>query len=135
MADISFTATAVVANASGANQFLDAVWGGSVTGGMPVYQHTDGKFYGALNDTAAHAAVVGFALSAGAAGQRGQIQTSGLMTLGSGMTAGVAYYCSANAGGIAPVADLGSGKYVTVLGVAKSSSVLQIGLIVSATAL
>ena len=40
------------------------------------------------------------------------------------MTAGVAYYLSDTPGGICPVADLASGEYPTVLGIATSTTVL-----------
>jgi len=44
-------------------------------------------------------------------------------------------YCvSTTAGGIAPVGDLTSGNYVTVLGVATTTSSLKLGLNASATA-
>ena len=50
------------------------------------------------------------------------------------MTAGAVYVVSANAGGIAPVADLGSGDYVTLLGIATSTTNLKLSISVSATA-
>jgi len=50
------------------------------------------------------------------------------------MTVGEVYVVSATAGGIAPVGDLTTGNYVTVLGVATTTSNLQLGTIYSATA-
>lgn len=133
MSDISYTGANVVPTATGANEFMDVVWGEAVTGGMPVYQHTDGKFYKAIDDTALHAAAIGFVCSAGGASQRGQIQTAGRITL-AGMTTGITYSVSDNAGGIRPVSDQGSGDFVTILGVAISATVLQIGIIRSGIA-
>jgi hypothetical protein len=42
------------------------------------------------------------------------------------VTGGVAYYLSATPGGICPVADLGSGDYPTIVGIAVSASVLDV---------
>lgn len=133
MADVVHTPTGALA---GANPTIQPVtWGGTVTGGMPVYEHTDSKHYAALNDTLLHAAVKGYALSAGSIGQRGSIITSGALTLSGGMTKGVVYYCSPNGGGIAPVADVASADYVFILGVATSTTNLKIINVASGVAL
>ena len=124
MADIVHTATGALGNTAGT--YEDVTWGGTVTAGMPVYKHTDSKHYAALNDTALHAAVVGYAMSGGAAGQRGRILTAGILTLSGGLTKAITYYCSVNAGGIAPIADVLSGDFVTILGVASSTTTLKI---------
>lgn len=128
MSDVSHTGTSAVPVSGANNAFQDVVWGEAVTGFMPVYQHTDGKYYKALCDTAAHANVVGFACSAGAANQRGQIQTSGKCTLSGGLTTGVTYYVSDNAGGLGIIGDRGTGDYQTILGAALSSTVFEINI-------
>jgi len=58
----------------------------------------------------------------------------GNLTISAVMTVGEVYVVSATAGGIAPVGDLVTGNYVTVLGVATTTSNLQLGTIYSATA-
>ena len=57
------------------------------------------------------------------------------LTITATVTAGVAYYLSATAGGICPVADLGSGDYPVFLGFATSSSVLALRIVESGVAL
>jgi hypothetical protein len=42
------------------------------------------------------------------------------------MTAGVAYYLSDTPGGICPVADLGTGEYPSIVGIATSTTVLNV---------
>lgn len=104
----------------------------AVTAGQVVYENSSSKFALAQCDgTAAEAAAVGIALtSAPGADQDLVVITKGLLTM-SGLTKGTVYAVSATAGGIAPVADLVSGNYVTVLGVAISSTQLLVDPIVS----
>jgi hypothetical protein len=70
----------------------------------------------------------GIALHAAASGQPLAVLTSGPITIGAAVTAGVGYYLSATAGGICPVADLGSGQYPSFLGFAISASVISINI-------
>ena len=79
-------------------------------------------------DLSAEAAVAnGIALSAAGSGQRVVIATNGaVVDLGVALTVGAVYVLSANAGGIAPVADLASGWYTTILGVAVGAQTLKI---------
>jgi len=74
----------------------------------------------------------GIALNGAASGQPLAIAKSGDVTL-SGMTAGVTYYLSPTPGGLAPRADVLAGDYVSVIGIAKSTTVLAIGIQYSAT--
>lgn len=57
------------------------------------------------------------------------------ITIGATMTAGVAYYLSDTPGGICPVADLASGEYPCIIGIAKSASLLDVGIHPSGVAL
>lgn len=59
----------------------------------------------------------------------------GPITIGATLTAGVAYYCSGTAGGIAPVADVTTGWYVTIVGIATSTTVLDVKFHASGVAL
>jgi hypothetical protein len=126
MADLSQTATSVVRSDGGTKV---VVWGEAVTAGMPVYLHTDSKYYKAQSDgTLAQATVAGIALSGGSTGQTGVIQVGGSINVGATLTKGTIYYVSTNAGGICPFADLGSGNYVHQLGQATSTSLLAMSV-------
>jgi hypothetical protein len=73
----------------------------------------------AKNDTTADAAVNGIAIASAAIGQWVPWMSSGVVLVGTGtgLVVGASYYASANAGGICPEADLGTGKIVTLIGV------------------
>ncbi len=130
MADIAVVAASV--SLSGTSTF-QGVAGETITAGQSVYLKTsDGRLWKALaNGTAEQGTVKGVALHASLAGQPLQIGTGGDLTLSNStpMTVGVAYYNSPNnAGGIAPVADIASTHYVTILGVAKTAAVLTLNI-------
>jgi hypothetical protein len=63
------------------------------------------------------------------------VQTAGTLTLGATMTAGTVYYLSDTPGGICPLADVGAGEYVEVIGVATSTTVMQLILAYSGVSL
>lgn len=125
MADISITAASVV---PGTNATLKhGVAGEALTAGQPVYQDATTKKWlkaDADSATAAARSALGMALCGSALNQPVTVLTDGDVTLGAVLTAGLAYYLSGTAGGICPVADVGSGEYVCLLGLAKSTSVL-----------
>jgi hypothetical protein len=52
--------------------------------------------------------------------------TAGPVTIGATLTAGVAYYLSGTPGGIRPVADNTTGDYPVILGIATSTTVLNV---------
>ncbi|MGO6835026.1 hypothetical protein ACCS87_02695 [Rhizobium ruizarguesonis] len=68
------------------------------------------------------------ALNGASVGQPVSFQKSGDITIGATLVAGTAYYLSDTPGGICPLADVGTGEYVCLLGLAKSTSVLAIGI-------
>jgi hypothetical protein len=68
-------------------------------------------------------------------GQPLTIALTGLVTIGGGLTAGAAYYLSDTPGGICPAADLGTGEYSVILGLARSASVLSLRIQESGVAL
>lgn len=136
MADISVTAGSVVPG-SGAT-FLRATAGGSITAGQPVYlDSSDSNKAKAAdaNASSATAAAVGIAIHSCSSGQTVTYQTGGSITIGATVAAGVTYFVSATAGGIAPAADLASGWYVTRLGYATSTTVLQMDLLATGVAI
>jgi hypothetical protein len=129
MADLTITAANVISG-SGATRVTGTA-GASITAGQVVYRDSsDGKYKLADCDsaTAAVRSPAGIALHAASTGQPLTIQSAGPITIGATVTAGVAYYLSATPGGIAPVADLASGDYPVILGIATSASVIDIDI-------
>ena len=127
MAALAQTATSFVPSA--AAQFTNQryVFGATVAAGQPCYIDANNLIQLALNDTAAHAAVVGFAELGGAAGQSGRLVISDPnLVLGSTLVIGDTVWLHSSAGAFTKTAaDLGSGKVTTILGVAKSTTVLN----------
>jgi hypothetical protein len=56
------------------------------------------------------------------------VQKAGDITIGATLTAGTAYYLSDTPGGICPVADVGTGESVCLLGLAKSTTFLALDI-------
>ena len=134
MADLSITASDVLKTTT--TKTYQGVAGATVTAGQPVYADAadSGKYQPADADASATSAAIGIATHGAAAGQPLIVAQYGSLTLSAVMTAGEVYCVSTTAGGIAPVGDLTSGNYVTVLGVATTTSNLKLGLNASATA-
>jgi hypothetical protein len=134
MADVSVTAASVLRTAS--TSVVMGIAGATVTAGQPVYQDaTDGlKLKPTDADVLASSQSVGIALHGASAGQPLQYAVSGSLTFNAGFTVGQVYVCSVNAGGIAPYADLATGDFVTVLGVATTTSNLKMGIVYSGIA-
>lgn len=135
MADITITAASVVA--SGGNVIADCTAGATITAGQVVYLESSSntiKLADADSGTAEVRSPYGIALNGGASGQPVKVLRSGLVTIGATLTAGLAYYLSKTAGGICPVADIASGGYATVLGIATSTSVLKVNITESGVA-
>lgn len=128
MADISITAANVAAS-SNAVFVRDFKAGATITAGQVVYLDTsttpptwklgDANGSGTRRPT-------GIALHASLAGQPLVVQTGGDITIGATLTAGLTYYLSDTAGGICPVADIGSGEDVVLIGIAKSTTVMNL---------
>lgn len=127
MTDISITPASVVPGADAAR--VNGVAGVALTAGQLVYKDpTTGKYL--LADTNAVAVEArqptGIALHAAALNQPIAVLTRGDITIGATLTAGTAYYASDTPGGICPVADVGAGEKVTLVGLAKSTTVLGV---------
>lgn len=135
MADLSITAANVVAGSDAVRESGTA--GATVTAGQLVYLDTSDFRYKLADSNGAAALRVpnGIALHGAANGQPLVIQKGGDITIGGTMTAGVAYYLSDTAGGLCPVADLGSGEYPCIIGIAKSTTVLTVSIQPSGVAL
>jgi hypothetical protein len=85
--------------------------------------------------TAALRVPQGIFLNGGAINQPCAVQRGGDITIGATLTAGVALYQSDTPGGLCPVADVGSGEYATIVGIAESTTVLNINIQASGVAL
>lgn len=136
MADVSITAANVVAG-SGA-RIVHGTANATVTAGQAVYYDSSTDRYGLADSNSGTAALrtpVGIALNGAANGQPLAVLLSGPVTIGGTLTAGVAYYLSDTPGGICPVADVGSGEYSSVLGIATSAAILDVDINSSGVAL
>ena len=136
MADLTITAANVVPG-SGA-RISNGTAGATVTAGQVVYlDPADNRFKLADCDNASATirAAFGIATHGAANGQPLAVQTAGELAMGSILAAGVSYYLSPNAGGIAPIADIASGDHTVLVGLAKSTSVLTVNIVASGAAL
>lgn len=129
MADVVVTAGNCV-TVSGATQQGTA--GGTITAGMSVYRKTsDSKWYGAQCDGTAEESgsgtLLGIALCGASAGQPVVVQTSGTLTLGGTLTVGATAWVGSGTGGITITpADLSTGRYTSVIGIATTTAILKI---------
>lgn len=132
MTDLVQTATSVV-KGDGA-KVLRGVFGETVTAGMVVYRDvTTKKWMKADNDAASASGLadtdVGVALNGGAVNQPAEVQYDGEVNLGATLTVGEIYCVSSTAGGICPAADLATGDYPVVLGIARTAALLVMGIV------
>lgn len=135
MADISVTASAVQKTST--TTVRKGVAGGTVTAGQPIYKDStdNNDLKPAQADTAAKSKAIGVALHGASDGQPLEYATRGDVTFNAVLTVGQVYVVSdAAAGGIAPVADLASGDYPTLLGVATTTTNLKLGILAAEVA-
>jgi|GEM_PF-873489 len=127
MAALAQTAGSFVPSAGALFTNLRYVFGATVLAGQPCYVDANNLIQLALNDTVAHAAVTGFAELGGSAGQSSRLVISDPnLVLGSTMVIGDTIYLFSTAGTFTKTAsDLGTGKVTTLLGTAKSTTVLN----------
>lgn len=136
MADLTVTAATCVPVAGSLIGWGTA--GATITAGKAIYLEASTNTWKLADNNSGTAEVrqaTAIALTGSSAGQPLAYQTSGELTLGATMTAGVAYYLSDTAGGICPVADLGSGEYPCLIGIASSTTVIKLGFNYSGVAL
>lgn len=128
MADLSITAASVISN-SGALRDYSRTAGVALTAGQAVYLDAATSSYKLSDSNSATAAVRacdGITLHAAAIGQPIAVHKRGPITIGAVLTPGQTYALSETPGGIQPVADLTSGEYPTIIGMATSASVLDV---------
>lgn len=129
MADISVTAASVVPQ--GGARVVHGTAGATVTAGQVVYREaSSGKYKLADNDsaTAEVRSAGGIALNGASDGQPLAVATAGPVTFNAVLTAGTEYYLSGTAGGIAPRADVTTGDDPVRVGMARSTTVLDIDI-------
>jgi hypothetical protein len=129
MADINLTEASVLPGTNAQKQRVN--FGATIVQGTVVYLDTADNEYKIADCTgAATDAACGIALSSGADGQPGIIQTAGNLTCDA-LTAGTVYILSVT-GQLCPAADLNlTTDYLTVVGAATSATNLLLGFIVS----
>lgn len=129
MADLVITAANVVPGAGA--QFLTRNAGATITAGQVVYSDVNSLWQlSKANGTAAQKAMAGIALANASLNQPLIVQTAGQITIGATVVAGTGVYFMSgnNAGGIAPFADVGAGWLVWLLGIAISTTVINLQL-------
>lgn len=130
--DISVTAASVL-KGTGAST-ATGIAGATITAGQPLYADSSASNTLKPADcdlSSAAATVVGISLHAALTGQPITYLTAGNMTFNAVLTTGKAYISSATAGGIAPIADLATGWYTTMLGIATSTTNLSVNIVAS----
>ena len=131
MADLSVTAANCLQGAGALTE--NGIAGDTITAGQAVYKAADGTWVRADADGAAVARdAKAIALNGASANQPIAVQRGGEITLGATMTAGVTYYLSNTPGGICPLADVGTGEYFDIIGIAKSTTVMKLSFTYSA---
>lgn len=127
MADISVTASSV---APGTNcETASGTAGEAITAGQPLYIDTANGNVLKLADanlSSLGATVAGISLHGAATGQPIVYAKAGNVTFNAVLTASKAYILSANAGGIAPIADHAAGWRMSLLGVALTTTSLRL---------
>lgn len=125
MADLVLTPSAIIAGSNSAQEHGTA--GETITAGKSVYKSAATKKWMLADSNSATAAARqagGIALNGASDGQPITVHKSGDLTVGAVLTAGQAIYLSDTPGGLCPLADVGAGEYVCLIGLAKSTTVL-----------
>ena len=131
MANITQTAANVAAGSSATRvQLVQA--GEAITQGMPVYLASDGKYYQTdANDTAVKAQSKGIAVLPASTDGYFLMAVDGLINLGATLAVGQIYCVSATKGAIAPYGDLTTNDFVTILGIATTTALMDINIVIS----
>lgn len=136
MTDIVITAANVLPGTD--TVIVNGLAGATITQGQVLYLDASTntwKLADANHATAAIHKASGVALTSASSGQPIAVATGGTITAGGTLTAGSRYYCSGNAGGLAPEADLTTTWEVTLVGIATSASLLKLAFLQSGVTL
>lgn len=130
MADLTPTASALIPAANAI--IVHGMSGAAIAAGKSVYLDPDTKTVKLADndavDTDEHNAV-GISLNAtAAAGQPVSFQKGGNLAFGAILTKGETYCVSGTPGGICPRADVTTGDELVILGIASTTSNLQVGI-------
>lgn len=131
MSDIAITAANVIA---GSDASIDRSHnaGVAITAGQVVYLDSTTHTWKLADADGASVPIKtaqGIALNGAAAGQPLAVQKGGQITIGGTLTAGIQYFLSSAAGAICPVADIGTGEAVCEVGIAISTTVLDLNFL------
>ena len=129
MADLTITAASVLPGENATTKAGRA--GETLAAGKVVYLSSTSKKWMLADSNSATAEAreaIGFALNGAALDQPIVVHTDGDITIGATLTPGTEYYLSDTPGGICPRADIGSGEYVCLLGIAISATVLRVDI-------
>lgn len=131
MADLVITPANVGINV--ANPDVQVVQiGESVSQGQGVYLKLSDQKYWLADATGSDTSnVYGVALTGGGADDFVIVMRGGQMNIGATLTVGETYVVSATSGGVAPIGDLVSTNYVSILGVATAADNLELSINVS----
>ena len=133
MANISVTAGSVLAVGTATRK--TGVAGETITAGQALYYSPgDTKYYKAITTTATTANVAGIALTGASVDQPVIMLTAGDINIGGTCAVGEVYVASDTAGAIAAAGDNGSADYVTVIGIAKTTAIISVKILVSGVA-
>ena len=133
MADLVVTATSVV-KYTGAKTG-QGIAGETITAGQALYLSTTNLLMKADDTTALKAACVGIALNGGAINQPIQYVTSGGINPGAAVAVGLTYGLTDTAGGIALISERASADFMTILGIATTTSRIQVNINASGVAI
>ncbi len=134
MADLTQTAANVGLTDQSGARIRVVKAGEAITQGMPVYVN-DAEYYQCDASALASAACAGIAMTPAADGEYfAMAGDDTTVDLGGTLTIGETYCVSATKGAIAPIADLSSGEFVTILGTATAADELKLQLIIGTVA-
>ena len=131
MADVTIVAGQVLPSTAGGWTLGQGTAGATITAGQPLYADASdrGKLKPADADALTTARARGIAVSSAGDEQPIRYLVAGPITLGSGnLVQGRSYFVSANAGGICRESDVASSKFTTSLGLATTTSQLDVQL-------
>lgn len=130
MVDIVITPANVVAGEGAAIDH--GIAGATILAGQAVYLNEATKRYGLADNNAPTPPEIkipkGIALHGASNGQPLAVLRSGEVTIGATLVAGSDYYLGDTPGGICPKADVLTGETVTLIGLAKSTTVLTVNI-------
>lgn len=130
MADLAITASNVIPGAGAV--FEHGIANAAASAGDLAYYDPVAQQYGPHDANAAgviHALRGMFVTSPLAAGSRCSVQVGGRVAVGAVLTTGMPFIGSANPGKVAPVADLASGWFCNLIGIAFDASNLDISVV------